>query len=149
MSKRWGEPTWYFFHTFIEKITENFYSKNNEKIIEIYKIICNNLPCPICKEHANNYIKKHKIDRMVTRELMKMFLFNFHNDVNKKLKKAEASIIILEQYKRITISKAYQFFCQEFFKQNYVSRHFSGWIKNKIKGDIDNFMKSNICHFLQ
>ena len=86
---------------------------------------------------------------MVTRELMKMFLFNFHNDVNKKLKKAEASIIILEQYKRITISKAYQFFCQEFFKQNYVSRHFSGWIKNKIKGDIDNFMKSNICHFLQ
>jgi hypothetical protein len=147
MSKRWGEPTWYFFHTFIEKITDDFYYKNSKKCIEIYKIICNNLPCPICKEHANNYIKRHKIDNMTTRVLMKMFLFNFHNDVNKRLKKAEISITILEQYQRITISKAYQFFCQEFFKKNYVSRHFSGWIKNKIKEDMEKFMRTNICYF--
>ena len=44
MSKRWGEPTWYFFHTFIEKITEEFYNKNSEKCIKIYKTICFNLP---------------------------------------------------------------------------------------------------------
>ena len=71
MSKRWGEPTWYFFHTFIEKIGNNFYNNNSEKCINIYKTICFNLPCPICKEHAMNYIKNYKIDRMVTKELMK------------------------------------------------------------------------------
>ena len=114
MSKRWGEPTWYFFHTFIEKITEEFYNKNSEKCIKIYKTICFNLPCPICKKHAMNYIKNHKIDRMLTRDLMKNFLFNFHNNVNKQLKKPEQNINILEQYKKITISKAYQFFNQEF-----------------------------------
>lgn len=147
MSKRWGEPTWYFFHTFIEKITEEFYNKNSEKCIKIYKTICFNLPCPICKKHAMNYIKNHKIDRMLTRDLMKNFLFNFHNNVNKQLKKPEQNINILEQYKKITISKAYQFFNQEFYKQDYVSKHFSGWLKNTIKTDLDKFMIDNICYF--
>jgi hypothetical protein len=147
MSKRWGEPTWYFFHTFIEKITDNFYNNNSKKCIAIYKNICNNLPCPICKEHSNNYIKKYKIDNMVTKDLMKKFLFNFHNEVNRRLKKQEHGINILDQYDRITISKSYSFFCQEFFKINYGSMHFSGWMKNKMKEDIDSFMISNIAHF--
>jgi len=147
MSKRWGEPTWYFFHTFIEKIGDDFYNKNSEKIIKIYKTICFNLPCPICKSHAMTYIKTHKMDSMVTRVLMKNFLFNFHNHVNKQLKKSLQNINILEQYKKITISRAYKYFNQEFYKQDYVSKNFSGWIHNTIKADIDKFMIGNICYF--
>jgi len=147
MSKRWGEPTWYFFHTFIEKIGNDFYYQNSEKCIKMYKTICFNLPCPICKEHAMNYVKNNKIDSMITKELMKNFLFNFHNQVNKQLKKPEQNIKILEQYKKITISKAYQFFNQEFYKPDYVSRHFYRWIKNTMKNDLDKFMIVNICYF--
>lgn len=147
MSKRWGVPTWYFFHTFIEKITEDFYNRNSKTCIDIYVKICNNLPCPICKEHATIYLKKHNIYAITTKDAMKIFLFNFHNDVNKRLKNQQCDITILEQYKRITISKSYQYFCQEFFKINYISKHFSGWIRNKLREEIDAFFHKNICHF--
>jgi hypothetical protein len=147
MSKRWGEPTWYFFHVFIEKITGSHYNENHTEFIKIYKLICNNLPCPICKEHAMEYIKKHKIDNMNTRKKMKMFLFNFHNYVNKRLKKTIYKEHILEQYDRINISKAYQFFNQEFYKSQHSQKHFSDWIRNRVKEDLDKFMITNICYF--
>jgi len=147
MSKRWGEPTWYFFHTFIEKITDAFYNSNYKKCINVYKIICNNLPCPICREHATNYLRNYKIDDMNTRVKMKIFLLNFHNDVNKRLNKTIYTEAILAQYSRINVIKAYQFFNQEFYVQNYMSKNFSGWIRNKIREELDLFFKNNICHF--
>jgi hypothetical protein len=147
MSKRWGEPTWYFFHTFIEKISQNFYNDNYKECIEIYKIICNNLPCPICKDHAIKYLKDNNVDKMNTRYKMKIFLFNFHNSVNERLKKKIYSEEILEQYQRITLKNAYKFFEQEFYKKNYFTHNFSSWIRNKMKESLDEFFVNNIQHF--
>lgn len=147
MSKRWGEPTWYFFHTFIEKITPFRYSSIHVEIINIYETICKNLPCPLCRDHAMKYLKGNNIKGMVTRDKMKMFLFNFHNDVNVRLNKSKQPIQMLEQYKRINIIRAHQYFEQEFYKQDYISKHFSGWIKNQLKYRLNAFFRENICHF--
>ena len=147
--KRWGEPTWYFFHTFIEKMTDDFFVKKNKECIEIITSICHNLPCPYCKDHASAYIKKHKIENIRTREQMKLFLFNFHNDVNKRTKKPVVGIEILEQYKKIKFTNAYKFFKQEFFKNYYNMRHFSGWIRDSLSKSIQTFIVNNIDHFRQ
>ena len=32
MSKRWGTPTWLFFHSFAEKITENLFKKKEKSV---------------------------------------------------------------------------------------------------------------------
>ena len=40
MSKRWGTPTWYFFHTFAEKITENLFNNNRQECLELLHSIC-------------------------------------------------------------------------------------------------------------
>ena len=58
MSKRWGVPTWYFFHTFAEKITENLFLSKRLECLELLEEICTNLPCPYCKEHSVDYLKK-------------------------------------------------------------------------------------------
>jgi len=147
MSKRWGEPTWYFFHTFIEKISANFYTNNYKECIELYETICNNLPCPICKVHAVNYLKKHNVKNMNTKTKMKIFLFQFHNSVNKRLKKSVYPEEILEQYKKIKLKNAYRFFEQEFYRKNYGSRNFSSWIRNRMKEKFDTFLTKNIQHF--
>ena len=147
MSKRWGEPTWYFFHIFIEKISPAYYNSNSQKCIKMYRNICENLPCPYCKDDAVKYINTHKIEKMITKDLMKTYLFNFHNHVNKKLNKTVQMPEILDMYKKPHIANAYKFFCQEFFKPDYVSRHFSQWRRNHLKEEIDKFIKEIYSNF--
>ena len=84
MSKRWGNPTWFFFHIYVEKISPDFYNTNYKRCIGVIKYIYN-LPCPFCKNI--NILKINPIDKMVTKDLLRVYLFNFHNWVNKKLNK--------------------------------------------------------------
>lgn len=147
MSKRWGQPTWFFFHIFIEKISPSYYNNNSQKCIKMYKDICNHLPCPFCRTDALKYIKDNPIEKMITRDLMKSYLFNFHNHVNKKLKKQLCMPEILDIYKKTHISTSYKFFCQEFFRVDYVSKHFSQWRRNHLKETIHKFMKEIYSNF--
>ena len=61
--------------------------------------ICNNLPCPICKDHSMKYIRKSNIYKIQTKDEMKNYLYVFHNWVNKKLGKSEPPLKILNLYK--------------------------------------------------
>ena len=50
-------------------------------------------------------------------------------------------------YKNTHIATAYRFFSQEFFKPDYISKHFSQWRRNYLKEDLDKFMKEIYVHF--
>ena len=52
MSKRWGIPVWYFFHTFAEKITDKLFLSKREECLSLIASICSSLRCPYCKSHA-------------------------------------------------------------------------------------------------
>jgi hypothetical protein len=81
---KWGEPTWFFFHTVAEKIKDDMFPSVRTDIIEHIKVICNNLPCPKCSEHATEYMKKVNINSIRTKSDLQLMLFQFHNVVNKK-----------------------------------------------------------------
>lgn len=81
---KWGEPTWFFFHTIAEKVKHERFSSLKNDIIEHIKIICNNLPCPICSEHATQYMKTISRESIRTKNDLQLMLFQFHNVVNKK-----------------------------------------------------------------
>ena len=55
--KRWSVPTWMFFHGIAEKVDETYYKNNYKDIFDIIRTICQNLPCPYCREHATDYCK--------------------------------------------------------------------------------------------
>jgi len=84
--KEWGNAVWLLFHTLAIKLKDEHV---NELPILIYHIsqICSNLPCPDCLQHASsvmnnvnkNYISQSK-DNLIT------FLWDFHNNVNKRIK---------------------------------------------------------------
>ena len=126
MSKRWGTPTWLFFHSFAEKITENLFLNNREECLHLIETICKNLPCPYCKDHAKDYLKKHKFMEIKTKEELKMFFFKFHNNVNKRKKQKEESLKILEKYKTASMVNIYLYFRQEYFRTYYSANHFLG-----------------------
>tara|TARA_B100000424_G_scaffold265391_1_gene254956 strand:- start:41 stop:493 length:453 start_codon:yes stop_codon:yes gene_type:complete len=95
----WGNTVWYLFHTIAEKIKEEEFLNNKNSIIEIIKSTCFILPCPECSNHATNILKTINFTNMTTKEELKTFLFNFHNDINKKLGKPIYNIENLNIYK--------------------------------------------------
>ena len=86
--KQWGNACWYLFHTLAEKLKPE-YEKDIPIIIRNILSICKNLPCPVCSSHAKRHIMNIKINNINTKTELKLFLFNFHNNVNKQLGKKD------------------------------------------------------------
>ena len=113
MSKSWGTPTWYFFHTLAEKIKENEYDGIKKDVLLHIKNICSVLPCPDCRDHAVNFMKRINIGHVNTKEQLKQMLCEFHNSVNARTGSPQYSVDGLELYKRANFSKIFAYFKQE------------------------------------
>jgi hypothetical protein len=79
----WGEPTWFLLHTLAYKIKEDVFAENKNEILRIIYVICTNLPCPTCSDHAKTYLDGINMRSIQTKEQLKQMLFHFHNEVNK------------------------------------------------------------------
>ena len=83
MSKYWGTPTWYFFHSFAQHINSDFYIKNKTFICSMLKSICFNLPCEDCTKHAKQYTQNTLNGNYIkTKKDLQDYFFTFHNSVN-------------------------------------------------------------------
>ena len=79
---RWGRPIWTFFHVTAEKIKPEFFGIVIREYLNYIVLICNILPCPICSQHASEYMRSININNIKTKDdLINLFL-NFHNVVN-------------------------------------------------------------------
>ena len=81
---KWGPPVWFFFHTLAEKVHASKFEDLKPDIMDIIRSVCNTLPCPICAEHATNYMKKIHDSSIQSKDDLKLMLFQFHNEVNKR-----------------------------------------------------------------
>lgn len=80
----WGEPTWFLLHTLAEKVKESYFNNIKGELLQNIYNICNNLPCPMCAEHATEYIKSSTFFRINSKAELKNFLYIFHNVINAK-----------------------------------------------------------------
>lgn len=81
-SMKWGEPTWFLFHTLAEKIKPDAFPQYKNELFEIIKKICSTLPCPDCAGHATAYMNKINFNTIYTKEDLQLMLWTFHNEVN-------------------------------------------------------------------
>ena len=79
---KWGAPTWYLFHTLAEKVKENSFPLIRKELLDIIFVICTNLPCPDCANHATRFMQGVNYNTIVTKLDFKELLFRFHNSVN-------------------------------------------------------------------
>ena len=99
--KYWGPATWTFFHVLGEKLTND---KLVKPIIELIKQICSCLPCPVCREHSTLILKNYSLyDKINTIKDLKRFIWEFHNQVNKKLGKQLYKFDDLIKYKQYNL----------------------------------------------
>jgi len=142
MSKEWGNAYWDLFHTLSFKL------KTNEKITELYNqfyILCTLLPCPICREHAINYLSKINKNNINTREKLIDLFFNFHNNVNINLKKIQFT---KEKYYNLYNSKkivnVLNHFCNIYLKNSKITKlDINLLVRQKFLPNFIVFMKSN------
>jgi hypothetical protein len=110
MSEIWAVPTWVFFHTIAEKINEGFLKNNAANVLIFIKLVCNNLPCPDCREHASHYLSSVKPRHIDTKEKLKDLFFTFHNDINGRLRKPIFQKKNLAKFKNGRLDVIYRLF---------------------------------------
>ena len=118
MSKSWANPTWFFFHTLIERIQPEQYAILKQELLNHIKTICSILPCPDCASHATEYMKFIK-QPPPDKEGFKRMLYQFHNSVNHRTKKPLFEYKDMEMYARVNINVCYRLFRAEFVKKTY------------------------------
>ena len=99
--KDWGNAVWYLFHTLAEKLKPEFATPAELRIlVDHITSICDNLPCPFCQTHAMGYLRTvNKNTISESKEKLIDFLWNFHNNVNRRIKAKSFTKEELEKYK--------------------------------------------------
>jgi len=81
---KWGEPTWFLFHTIAEKIRPEYFTLLRKDLFDMIHQICSNLPCPICATHAKQYLASTNFATIQSKDHLRFFFHKFHNEVNQR-----------------------------------------------------------------
>lgn len=80
----WGPELWFLLHSSAERFGRPLSKRlpDDEKRIwtSLLRSLQYSLPCPLCKKHYAAYLTKHPIT--LTREGIRTWLWNLHNEVN-------------------------------------------------------------------
>jgi len=115
----WGEPTWYLLHTLAEKVRESVFPNVKRSFFRFIILLCNNLPCPECSQHAGTYLAGINFNAIETKEQLKTMLWNFHNIVNKKKGYPFFPLEDLNKYNRANTSNIISNFFYFYTRKNY------------------------------
>ena len=117
-NKTWGNNIWYLFHTIAHKIKESSFLEIKDDLIFILQNICSHLPCPECSKDATDKLNKINFANLSNKNDYKILIFNFHNNINKKLNKPLFELSKLdEKYEKANINIIYHNF-NLIFSQN-------------------------------
>ena len=118
---KWGEPTWFLVHTLAEKIKPEYFNEIRAELLNIIYVICSNLPCPNCAKHAVDYMNGVNFNTITTKDHLRMLLYRFHNEVNRRKGFAEFPLDQLsEKYSKSDTVKIIHYFIP-FFEDKHKS----------------------------
>lgn len=80
----WGAPVWYALHTLSVKVKDDKFNIVKNELLELIYMTCTHLPCPDCAQHSKTYLDKINFANIRNKEDLKVMLFQFHNEVNKR-----------------------------------------------------------------
>ena len=141
---RWGTPCWIFFHTLAEHIREEYYNNKYVDCLKIINRIISVIPCPVCKNHAINKMKNIKVSDLNTKNKLKIFFYEFHNEINKRNGQKVENISILDNYKLYNMKTVYLNFLNIFFKSYYAGSSLGlSHIRNNSKREIKKYFNDN------
>jgi hypothetical protein len=147
---KWGEPTWFLFHSLAEKVKDEYFQSIRYDLLNTIVIICKNLPCPDCANHASEYMKKVDFNSIRTKQDLKLMLFQFHNVVNQKKQYPLFSINELEsKYSNANLANIIQIFMFYFQDKNHSVRMIANDLhRSRIADQLKIWFNDNIYYFI-
>lgn len=121
----WGPITWNLLHTIVEKVYIDKFDNCKNDIYTMISLICNSIPCPICKENAITYLNKNKIKNASTKEKLKRYVFDLHNEANIHANNPIHDISILNQYEKLRFSDVFLKYNSLYSKNRSDDIHYS------------------------
>jgi hypothetical protein len=114
----WGPPIWFLFHTLAHKVKDDSFPIIREGLLKNIYSICSNLPCPVCTNHAMEYLNKINFNNIRSKDELIKMLYVFHNDVNKRKKMDLFPYSdVYDKYKTAVTKNIVQYFMAQYEKK--------------------------------
>jgi len=140
----WGRATWLFLHTLADKVKQNEFSSIRQKLLDFIVQICSLLPCPICKNHAENYIRNVNFNTIKNKQDLKFMLYTFHNSVNKNKGVTAFPYDKLDStYGTVNLQNATNYFFMNFRHNGFMRAVVDNNKRNDLKAQIRDWMIQN------
>ena len=148
----WGKSTWSLLHTIAARINETSYKKLKHELHQLFIQICSNLPCPECARHAREFIKIVRLETIPTKQLFRSMLYQFHNNVNKRIGKPihnMKTIVVYEKYNlSVTLQNFITFYAKRYNSSSLIVGSSSNEIaRKKIANLVSVWIRKNWQHF--
>jgi Erv1 / Alr family len=144
---QWGPPTWIFMHTLAEKIKDDNFPHIGKQLIQQIILICRNLPCPDCAQHAKDFWAKVKIHNINTRQDLINLLFVFHNTVNKRKSLRPFKYDDLSYYKTRGVIETFNIFARNFTTRGNMRLINESFHRNMMLANLRTWLMTNISYF--
>lgn len=146
---KWGEPTWFLFHTLSVKIKEEEFIRVKDDLLNLVYSICINLPCPICSDHAKEYLKNINFKAIQSKSQLIDFFHQFHNAVNKrKHLDMFPREQVEEKYSKAITRNIFLYFQQGFKDESYNPKHISDqYIRQRVLKGFNEWFYKNAYAF--
>lgn len=146
---KWGEPTWFLFHSLAEKVKEEHFNTVKSELINTIYVICKNLPCPMCATHATQYMNSVNFSSIQSKKDLIDLLWRFHNEVNtKKNVPIFPHKELQEKYPRANLVNIIQLFMYH-FKDKHASLKMiaDDMYRQKIATKMQDWFRQNLQYF--
>ena len=146
---KWGEPTWFLFHTLAQKIRDDSFPAMRIEVLNICFLICRNLPCPSCADHATKYMQNINFSRIQTKQQLIDLFYEFHNAVNSRKGMPLFNRIDLEQkYAAANTIEIIRNFLEHYADKSRSVRNIShDFFRQRAVGQVQTWLKTNLQHF--
>jgi len=145
----WGEPIWFLFHTLAQKVKDESFPLVRAELLNNIYAICANLPCPVCTNHAVEYMNKINFNAIKTKDDLIKMLFVFHNEVNKRkgLPLFDYTEVETKYSRAITVKIIQNFFNNYDVKSKNVRMLANEFHKKKLVANLKVWFSTYIEHF--
>jgi len=119
----WGKPIWYFLHCLAANIDETVFSSKRTDLLKVVYLICTNLPCHICSDHAKGYLDSINFNNIKTKQNLIQQLYLFHNSVNARKGFPMFSESSLKKYEDVHMQRVIIDFLRAYSNSNKLNIH--------------------------
>jgi hypothetical protein len=143
----WGPACWNLFHTLAEKIKDDHFIFIGNQLYNQIVMICYNLPCSDCSQHAKMFLSKVDPLKIKTKNDLKNLLFVMHNAVNNRKQKQLHRYENLETYKNNNLINVFNAFSITYNTNGNLQLITENFHRVRCLQAFTKWLKQNINHF--